>query len=87
LYDRLVTVPDTNNLEEGKTFKDFINPDALKILQNCKLEAHLAGAEPGFRCQFERLGYFCVDNDSTPRKPVFNRTVTLRDVWAKLQKK
>ncbi|MCD6177580.1 MAG: glutamine--tRNA ligase/YqeY domain fusion protein [Candidatus Cloacimonetes bacterium] len=87
LYDRLIIVPDTNNLEEGKTFMDFINPDALKVLHNCKLEAHLAEAEVGFRCQFERLGYFCADNDSTPQKPVFNRTVTLRDVWAKLQKK
>ena len=87
LYDRLITVPDTNNLEEGKTFMDFINPDALKVLNNCKLETHLAKAEAGYRCQFERLGYFCVDPDSTPQKPVFNRTVTLRDTWARLQKK
>jgi len=87
LYDRLITVPDVNKLEEEKTFMDFINPDSLTILHNCKLEAHLAQAETGYRCQFERLGYFCVDPDSTPKKPVFNRTATLRDVWAKLQKK
>ncbi|MDA3814195.1 MAG: glutamine--tRNA ligase/YqeY domain fusion protein [Candidatus Cloacimonetes bacterium] len=86
LYDRLITIPDTNNLEEGKTFMDFINPDALKVLHNCKLEAHLAKAEAGFRCQFERLGYFCADLDSTESKPIFNRTVTLRDTWARLQK-
>jgi glutaminyl-tRNA synthetase len=87
LYDRLITVPNTNNLEEGKTFMDYINPDSLKILQNCKIEAHLAKVEPGFRCQFERLGYFCADADSTPAKPVFNRTVTLRDTWARMQNK
>ena len=87
LYDRLITVPDTNNLEEGKTFLDYINPDSLKVLQNCKIEAHLAEAEPGFRCQFERLGYFCADLDSTKEKPVFNRTVTLRDTWARMQNK
>ncbi|MDP8204338.1 MAG: glutamine--tRNA ligase/YqeY domain fusion protein [Candidatus Tenebribacter mawsonii] len=87
LYDRLITVPDTNNLEEGKTFMDYINPDSLKILDNCKLEAQLAKADPGYRCQFERLGYFCVDPDSTPQKPVFNRTVTLRDTWARMQNK
>ena len=85
LYDRLITVPDTNNLEEGKTFMDYINPDSLRVLQNCKIEAHLAKAEPGFRCQFERLGYFCADLDSTKEKPVFNRTVTLRDTWARMQ--
>jgi len=87
LYDRLITVPDTNDLEEGKTFKDHINPNALKVLHNCKVEALLAEKEPGFRCQFERLGYFCVDTDSTPQKPVFNRTVTLRDTWARMQNK
>jgi len=87
LYDRLITVPDTNNLEDGESFKDYINPDALKVLQNCKIEAHLAKEIPGFRCQFERLGYFCVDQDSTKQKPVINRTVTLRDTWARMQKK
>ena len=87
LYDRLITVPDTNNLEEGTSFKDFINPDALKVLQNCKIEALLAEKEPEFKCQFERLGYFCVDPDTAENKLVFNRTVTLRDTWAKIQKK
>lgn len=87
LYDRLITVENVNDLPEEKTFLDYINPDSLQILQNCKLEKNLAGKEAGYRCQFERLGYFCVDKDSSNEKPVFNRTVTLRDNWAKLQKK
>lgn len=87
LYDRLITIEDTNNLEEGKTFLDYINPDTLEILQNCKLEPNLKGMKSGYRCQFERLGYFCVDPDTTDENLVFNRTVTLRDTWAKIQNK
>jgi glutaminyl-tRNA synthetase len=87
LYDRLITVEDTNDLPEGKTFLDFINPKSLQILNNCKLENNLVGKEAGYRCQFERLGYFCVDPDSTEENPVFNRTVTLRDTWAKIKNK
>jgi glutaminyl-tRNA synthetase len=87
LYDRLITVEDTNDLPEDKTFLDYINPESLKVLKNCKLEKNLAGKETGYRCQFERLGYFCVDPDSSEENPVFNRTVTLRDTWAKIQKK
>jgi glutaminyl-tRNA synthetase len=72
----------------GKTFMDFINPKALEVLHDCKLEPCLADAGPGFLCQFERLGYFCIDaKDSKPGALVFNRTVTLRDAWAKLKKK
>lgn len=86
LYDRLFTKANPDEKEDGKTFKDFLNPRALETLMNCKLEPGLADAGPGFVCQFERLGYFCVDcNDSTPGAPVFNRTVTLKDAWAKLQ--
>jgi glutaminyl-tRNA synthetase len=59
----------------------------VEVLTDCKLEPALAGAAPGTSCQFERLGYFCVDSkDSTPESPVFNRTVTLRDTWAKILK-
>lgn len=64
-----------------------LNPDSLVVLQGCKLEPSLAEARPGERFQFERKGYFCVDPDTRPGKLVFNRTVTLRDPWAKLQGK
>jgi len=87
LYDRLITIEDTNDLPEGKSFLDYINPDSLRVLQNCKLEMNLQNKPAGYRCQFERLGYFCVDPDTTSDHPVFNRTVTLRDDWAKIQDK
>ncbi len=87
LYDRLITVENTNDLPEGKTFLDYINPDSLQVLKNCKLEKNLAGRKAGYRCQFERLGYFCVDPDSTADQLIFNRTVTLRDTWAKIKNK
>jgi glutaminyl-tRNA synthetase len=86
LYDRLFTdeFPDGG---KDKDFKEFINPDSLQILQSCKVEPGLAKAEAGAGFQFERQGYFQVDpKDSRPGKPVFNRTVTLRDSWAKLNK-
>ena len=86
LYDHLFTLEDTSDVEEGKDFLDYINPDSLEILTGCRLEPALAGKEAGFRCQFERLGYFCVDPDTSDDNPVFNRTVTLRDTWAKIQK-
>ncbi len=87
LYDRLFIKPNPDEKEEGKTFKDFINPDALEVRTGCKLEPCLADVGPGYFCQFERLGYFCLDTrDSEPGALVFNRTVTLRDAWAKLQK-
>lgn len=71
----------------GEDFKSNLNPDSLEVIRSCYLEPCLKDARPGERYQFERLGYFCVDPDSTPEKPVFNRTVTLRDTWAKIQKK
>ncbi len=87
LYDRLFTVPNPLDAEEGKTYLDYLNPDSLHVLTGCKLEPSLSKAAPGERFQFERKGYFIVDPDSTPEHPVFNRTVTLRDTWAKLEKK
>lgn len=88
LYDRLFTVENPNDTPEGKDYKDYLNPDSLEVLGGCKLEPSLSQAAPGDRFQFERNGYFCVDaKDSTPEKPVFNRTVTLRDSWAQKQKK
>lgn len=88
LYDRLFNKANPDEKEEGKTYKDFINPGALEVLDGCKLEPSLADALPGYFCQFERLGYFCTDaKDSKPGALVFNRTVTLRDAWAKIKKK
>ena len=86
LYDSLFTRPDPDAVEDGRSYTDFLNPDSLEVLTACQLEPGLAEAEVGSRYQFERLGYFCVDPDSTEGAPVFNRTVTLRDTWAKIQK-
>ncbi len=86
LYDRLFTKENPGDTEEGETFKDFMNPASLEVLPSCQVEPSLAGMAPGYRCQFERLGYFCVDPDSRDGKLVFNRVVTLRDTWAKIQK-
>jgi len=82
LYDRLFTDEDPAG-HKDKDFKEFINPDSLKILKHCKLEPSLKGVKPGDKFQFQRLGYFCVDNDSQPDHMVFNRTVPLRDSWKK----
>jgi glutaminyl-tRNA synthetase len=87
LYDRLFTKENPDEKTDGKTFKDFINPDSLEILTACKLEPSLADAKPEQFFQFERLGYFCVDaKESSADQLVFNRTVTLRDTWAKIVK-
>ncbi len=86
LFDHLFTKEDPTVLEEGKDWKDQINPQSCQVLAACRLEPNLKNVEPGFRCQFERQGYFCVDPDSTIDKLVFNRTVTLRDTWARIQK-
>ncbi len=84
LYDRLFTVEDPNKEDDGKTYLDHLNAESLEVIADAKLEPGLAKAEPGERFQFERLGYFCADaGDSQAGKPVFNRTVTLRDAWAK----
>lgn len=85
LYDRLFKVEDPSS-EEGD-FKDYINPDSMHILPSVYIEPGLAEAKPGERVQFMRKGYFCVDKDSSPDKVIFNRTVTLKDAWAKEMKK
>ena len=86
LYDHLFTRPDVTDVEEGSDFKDNLNPDSLETLTSCKVEPSLGAAEPGSRYQFLRMGYFCVDPDSTRDQLVFNRTLTLRDTWAKIEK-
>jgi glutaminyl-tRNA synthetase len=85
LYDRLFMDEDPDG-HKDKDFKEFLNPDSLKILENCKLEPSLSTAQPDEKFQFQRLGYFCVDKDSTSDNLVFNRTVPLRDSWAKKNK-
>jgi len=87
IYDRLFTRENPNDFGEGGSFKDNFNPESLKVLKDRPVEPSLAAARPGERYQFERIGYFCVDPDSTPEKPVFNRTVTLKDEWAKIKKR
>jgi glutaminyl-tRNA synthetase len=85
LYDRLFSDEDPDG-HKDKDFKEFLNPDSLKILKNCKLEPYLKTAAPGAKFQFQRIGYFCVDTDSAKDNLVFNRTVPLRDSWAKKNK-
>ncbi|HXM61398.1 MAG TPA: glutamine--tRNA ligase/YqeY domain fusion protein [Terriglobales bacterium] len=87
IYENLFIKEDPNQTDEGQEFTANLNPNSLEVLTDCKLEPSLASAEPGSRYQFERLGYFCVDPDSAPGKPVFNRTVALKDTWAKVEKK
>lgn len=86
LYEQLFSVADPNNVPEGKTFLDYINPDSLRTV-SARLEPAMAQIRTGETVQFERVGYFCKDRDSTDERPVFNRTVTLRDTWAKIEKK
>ncbi|MFO8101984.1 MAG: glutamine--tRNA ligase/YqeY domain fusion protein [Dehalococcoidia bacterium] len=84
LYERLLAVPSP---EGNRDFRDCLNPDSLEIVSDCKVEPGLADAVPGNRYQFERMGYFCVDPDSSEGKLVFNRTITLRDSWARIEQK
>jgi glutaminyl-tRNA synthetase len=86
LYENLFTKENPNEIEEGQDFTANLNPHSLEVLTDSKLEPSLANAAAGSRYQFERLGYFCVDPDSSPGKPVFNRTVALKDSWAKIEK-
>ncbi|HUN06452.1 MAG TPA: glutamine--tRNA ligase/YqeY domain fusion protein [Aggregatilineales bacterium] len=86
LYESLYTVENPNDLPEGKEFTDFINPNSLQVVSNAQVEPSLKTAQAGQRFQFERLGYYCVDPDTTTSQLVFNRTVTLKDEWAKVQK-
>jgi glutaminyl-tRNA synthetase len=86
LYDRLFKVP--NPMEEGTDFTQYLNERSLETLKQCRVERSLANSAPGSRFQFERIGYFCVDPiDSTDKALVFNRTITLRDSWAKVSEK
>ena len=87
LYDRLFSVEDPENAPDGNTFLDNLNPSSLEVLRECRLEPSLAASVPGTRFQFERLGYFSVDTDSRPGSLVFNRTVSLRDTWARIERK
>jgi len=86
LYDHLFSKEDPTDVEDGTNFKAYLNPNSLEILSSCRVEPSLAGATPGSRYQFERQGYFCIDPDSSAGKIVFNRTVPLRDTWAKIEK-
>jgi glutaminyl-tRNA synthetase len=87
LYDTLFTKEDPNEVEEGRDFTANLNPNSLEVLTGCKVEPGLRDAVAGTRYQFERMGYFCVDPDSAPGQPVFNRTIGLRDTWAKIEQK
>lgn len=86
LYEHLFTVRDPTG-QKGKDFKEFLNPNSLKVLKNCKVEAAVRGLKPYDCFQFERLGYFCVDPDTTENALVLNRTAKLRDAWAKIKSK
>jgi glutaminyl-tRNA synthetase len=87
LYDHLFAKPDPDDVPEGETFLASLNPKSLEVLSGCKIEPSIAGAAVGKTYQFERLGYFNIDRDSAPGRPVFNRAVTLKDTWAKIVKK
>jgi glutaminyl-tRNA synthetase len=87
LYDKLFRKEDANQVEEGQELTANLNPQSLEVISDAKLEPSLANARVESRYQFERLGYFCVDQDSKPGRPVFNRTVALKDTWAKIEKR
>jgi glutaminyl-tRNA synthetase len=87
VYDHLFNKEDPSDVPPGGNYLDNLNPNSLELITDAKLEPSLGEAKPGDRFQFERTGYFCVDKDSTPGKLVFNRTASLRDTWAKIEKK
>ena len=87
VYDKMFTKENPDDVEEGQEFTANLNPQSLEVITDAKVEPSLARATVGSRFQFERLGYFCVDLDSTPGKLVFNRTVALKDTWAKIEKR
>jgi glutaminyl-tRNA synthetase len=87
LYDTLFTREDPEDVPEGSDFTDGINPSSIEVLRGCKLELLLAEASPGEHIQFERVGYFVLDTDSRAGAPVLNRTVTLKDAWARIEKR
>jgi glutaminyl-tRNA synthetase len=86
LYDHLFTKENPDDVAEGADWTVNLNPRSLEVLTECQVEPSMRQASAGGRYQFERTGYFCVDPDSSPTKLVFNRTVTLRDTWAKIEK-
>jgi glutaminyl-tRNA synthetase len=87
LYDYLFTKPNAEEVDDGQDFTANVNPNSLETLTACLVEPSLKGATPGSRYQLERQGYFCVDaKDSTAGRLVFNRTATLRDTWAKIER-
>ena len=87
IYETLFNKENPDDVEPGQDFTANLNPNSLEVIRQAKLEPSLAAAPVGGRYQFERLGYFCVDPDSKPGNPVFNRTVALKDAWAKVEKK
>jgi glutaminyl-tRNA synthetase len=87
LYENLFIKENPNEVEEGQEFTANLNPHSLEIIHHAKLEPSLADSNALSRFQFERLGYFCVDQDSSRERPVFNRTTALRDTWAKIEKR
>ena len=87
IYENLFTKENPSDVEDGQDFTANLNPKSLEVIRDAKLEPSLAEAAAGSRYQFERLGYFCADLDSKPGKLVFNRTVALKDTWAKVEKK
>jgi glutaminyl-tRNA synthetase len=87
LYENLFLKEDPNEVEEGQDFTANLNPNSLEVVGKAKLEPSLAEAAAGDRYQFERLGYFCADKESSPGKLIFNRTVPLKDTWAKIEKR
>jgi glutaminyl-tRNA synthetase len=87
LYDRLFTIETPGQTPDDRDWREFLNPASLQVLTGCKVEPSLAAATAGARYQFERIGYFCADRDTSPARPVFNRTVGLKDTWGKIEQK
>src|SRR5208337_748892 len=87
LYDNLFTKADPSDVEEGEDVLSNLNPNSLEILLGAKLEPSLANAKPGASFQFERVGYFCLDPGSSETRKIFNRTLPLKDSWAKIERK
>jgi glutaminyl-tRNA synthetase len=85
VYDNLFTKPDPNDVPAGQDYRVNLNPNSLEVIPSAKVEPSLLSAKAGDKFQFERIGYFSVDKDSQPGKPIFNRTVTLKDTWAKIE--
>jgi glutaminyl-tRNA synthetase len=87
LYDRLFTIETPAQTPDDRDWREFVNPASLQVLTGCKVEPSLAAAPAGARYQFERIGYFCADGDTSSGRPVFNRTVGLKDTWGKIERK